>query len=169
MNKKIVFISGASGVGKTTLIEQLKQKYQNKPWSFLHFDSIGVPSVDDMIKFYGSPSGWQEAKTHEWINRLIHEYDEECIFFEGQVNLKFIQDGFNQHHFSNYKVILIDCSEEEMAHRLTHQRGQPELLTADMRNWLRYLRNQARELGIMTIDTTNKSKVEVLNDFEQAI
>ena len=67
---KIYFITGASGVGKTTLIEQLDKKYNNKRWSFLHFDSIGVPSVEDMIKEYGSPSGWQEAITYQCIHGL---------------------------------------------------------------------------------------------------
>lgn len=169
MLRKIYFISGASGVGKTTLIEQLKNKYSDKSWRFLHFDSVGVASVDEMIQQYGSPSGWQEAMTLQWIDRLIHHYEDECIYFEGQVNLQFIQKGFKQHAFTNYTIVLIDCSEEEMAYRLTHKRGQPELLTADMRNWLNYLRNQAKELGVKIVDTTNKSNEQVITDFEQAI
>jgi broad-specificity NMP kinase len=166
---KIYFITGASGVGKTTLIEQLQKKYTNKMWAFLHFDSIGVPSVEDMIKQYGSPSGWQEAITYQWIDTLIQKYDNECILFEGQVNLQFIQNGFKQHGFTDYKIILIDCSEEEMAYRLTHKRGQPELLTNDMRNWLKFLRNQAKELGIKIVDTTNKSNEQVVKEFEQVM
>ena len=169
MLKKVIFISGASGVGKTTLIEQLKNKYRDKSWRFLHFDSIGVPSIDEMIQQYGSPSGWQEAMTSQWIDKLVHQYEDECIFFEGQVNLQFIQSGFKQHSFTNYKLVLLDCSEEEMAYRLTHKRGQPELLTADMHNWLNYLRNQAKALGVKILDTTNKSNEQVVIDFEQLI
>lgn len=125
--------------------------------------------VEDMIKDYGSPSGWQEAMTQEWIHRLVHHHDEECIFFEGQVNLQFIVNGFKHHEFTAYKAILVDCSEEDMAYRLTHKRGQPELLNADMRNWLKYLRNQANELGVTIIDTTNKSNEQVVSDFEQVM
>ncbi len=41
MTKKyIYFITSTSGVGKTTLIEELKKKYADKTWAFLHFDSI---------------------------------------------------------------------------------------------------------------------------------
>ena len=94
----------------------------NKHWGFLHFDSIGVPSVEEMIKEYDSPSGWQEAMTYKWIDALIHQYDFDYLFFEGQVNLKFIYDGFALHNFTDYKIILVDCSEEEMAYRLTHNR-----------------------------------------------
>jgi len=32
--KTIYFITGASGVGKTTLVNQLKKEYENKPWVF---------------------------------------------------------------------------------------------------------------------------------------
>ena len=56
MPKLIVFLTVASGVGKTTLIDQLKSKYKDSNWAFLHFDSIGVPSLDEMIDLFGSPS-----------------------------------------------------------------------------------------------------------------
>ena len=135
----------------------------------MHFDSIGVPSVEEMIKEYDSPSGWQEAMTYKWIDALIHQYDLDYIFFEGQVNLKFIHDGFALHNFTDYKIILVDCAEEEMAYRLTHKRGQPELLTHDMRNWLKFLRNQATELHEQIIDTTQSSNEAVLSAFERAV
>jgi hypothetical protein len=125
--KVIYFITGASGVGKTTLVVQLKKKYKNMPWAFLHFDSIGVPSVSEMEKEFGSPSGWQEAKAYEWINKLVNTYTNEKIFLEGQVNLQFIRKGFERHKFTCYKIVLLDCSEEEMGYRLTYNRMQPAL------------------------------------------
>jgi hypothetical protein len=95
-----------------------------------------------------------------------NEYDNEKVFLEGQVNLQFIHNCFQKHNFANYKIILIDCNEEEMAYRLTHKRGQPELLTDDMKNWLKFLRNQAHELDTPVIDTSNLSEDEVLKEFE---
>ena len=77
--KVIYFITGASGVGKTTLVDQLKEKYKKMPWALLHFDAIGVPSLEEMEKEFGSPSAWQKVKTYEWINRLINEYEDEKI------------------------------------------------------------------------------------------
>ncbi len=162
----IYFITGASGVGKTTLIAQLKKKYANTTWSFLHFDSIGVPSFEDMEKEFGSPSGWQEAKTYEWLDKIVNQCHDEKVFLEGQVNLQFIYDGFAKHNFKNYKIILVDCNIEEMTNRLTHKRNKPELLTDDMKSWLQFLRNQARELGTSIIETSNLSEEEVLKEFE---
>ena len=106
--KIIYFITGASGVGKTTLVNQLKKKYENKPWTFLHFDTIGIPSVEEMIREFGSPSAWQEAKTTEWIEKLINDFRHEKMFFEGQVNLQFISNGFTRHNFNKYRMILIE-------------------------------------------------------------
>lgn len=167
--KTICFITGASGAGKTTLADGLKKKYAGMSWSFLHFDSIGIPSIAEMKKSYGSPAGWQEAKTYEWIDRLVNEYNDKKVFLEGQVNLQFIRNGFQKYHFENYKIILIDCSEDVMSYRILHKRYQPELLTDEMKNWLRFLRNQAKEFMVPVIDTSNLSPGEVLEEFEKAV
>jgi deoxyadenosine/deoxycytidine kinase len=170
MNKKeIYFITGASGVGKTTLLSTLKEKYKSRPWTFLHFDEIGIPSVSVMKEEFGSPSAWQETKAHEWIYRSVYNNDSEKVFLEGQVNLQFIRNGFEKIPFSNYIVILLDCSEEEMENRLTCHRRQPELFNDDMRNWLKYLRNHAQEFGAIRIDTTYLSESETIAAFEDVI
>jgi hypothetical protein len=167
--KSIFFITGASGVGKTTLVNRLKAKYERRPWTFLHFDRVGVPSVEDMIKEFGYPSAWQEANAHEWIERLINDYDSEKIFLEGQVNLQFIRDGFAKHHFDNYSMILIDCSEPVIEKRLVYNRKQPALFNADMRNWLKFLRVQAKEFNVAIIDSSTLSEQELLIKFERTI
>ena len=164
--KTVYFITGASGVGKTTLLAELKKRYKHKPWQFLHFDSVGVPSLEEMSRTFGSPTGWQEAKTFEWIDKILHEYPNERIYFEGQVNLELIRRAFATHHFDNYKIILLDCNEEEMGKRLSHNRQQPELFTPQMRNWLRFLRNQAEEFGALRLDTSKLSMEEILTILE---
>jgi len=169
-NEKIIFfITGASGVGKTTLLDELAKKYKDMPWSYFHFDSIGVPSLADMRDEFGTPSRWQEVKTNEWIDKLVNECHDEKIFFEGQVNLQFILDAFQKHNFENYKIILLDCTEKEMGERLADKRAQPELFNDDMKNWLGFLRNQARELGAKVIDTTNLSPDDLVEQFEEAV
>jgi len=168
VGKTIYFITGASGVGKTTLLDQLETKYKSKPWSFHHFDQIGVPSLDEMTTEFGSPSGWQEAKAYEWIDRLVHTTDGENIFLEGQVNLQFIRKGFSKNNFDNYQIVLIDCSDEEMERRLIYLRKQPELFNPDMKNWLKFLRKQSREFNATIINNSNVSKEELLRKFERA-
>mgnify|MGYP001605037348 CR=1 FL=1 len=169
MVKHIYFITGASGTGKTSLVSEIKNKYQNKNWAFLHFDSIGVSTPENMIKNFGSVENWQKEATLKWIEKMLTEYNYEIIIFEGQVNLEYIKIGFSQNNFSNYKIILIDCNEEVMTKRLTEDRKQPELLTQDMKNWLNFLRNQAKKFNVNIIDTSNKTKSEVLKSFENII
>jgi len=151
------------------LVNELTKKYKATPWSFFHFDSIGVPSVAEMKEEFGTPSRWQEVKTDDWIEKLVNQCHEEKIFFEGQVNLEFIRKAFEKHNFENYKIILLDCTEKEMGDRLADKRGQPDLFNNQMINWLRFLRNQARELGAKVIDTTNLSRRDVVEQFEEAV
>ena len=165
--RKVYFITGASGVGKTTLVKQLKTKYGARPWAFLHFDSIGVPSLLEMKEVYGSGSEWQRASVLKWIDKITHLYDNEKVFIEGQVDLEFIRSAFAEHQFSNYEIILMHCNEDEMCHRLTYNRGQPELFDQHMKNWLNFLKSQAEEMGIAIIDTTDLSEEEGLASFEE--
>jgi broad-specificity NMP kinase len=167
--KHIYFISGASGVGKTTLMTMLKEKYNNRQWAFLHFDEIGVPEISEMIKNFGSPVAWQEAKAHEWINKAVHNYNNEKVFLEGQVNLDFIEKGFEKQGFIDYTIVLLDCSDDVMEKRLREERNQPELADDKMKNWLIFLRMQAMKFGAIRIDTTYLSTVETLKAFEDAV
>ena len=169
--KNIFFITGASGVGKTTLVQGLRSKYHdNDDWVFLHFDSIGVPTTEEMLKQFGSVENWQKETSLKWIKRMIDGYqDKTVIVIEGQVNIRFILDGFSQNDFSNYQVILVDCSEELMSKRLILDRAQPELLTDDMKNWLRFLRNQAKEFSSPIIDTSRLNKQEAVKAFEKIL
>jgi tRNA uridine 5-carbamoylmethylation protein Kti12 len=165
--KRIIFLTGASGVGKTTIVTELAQKAQDSPWEYRHFDDIGIPPVEDMIAEYGSTSEWQKATVERWIKILLTEIEADRILFEGQVNLQFIAEGFAKNGFSNYQTILVDCDEDTMARRLSEDRDQPELLTPDMRNWLAYLRNQAQEMGVPILDTSRLTLVELLEKAEK--
>ena len=168
--KKIIFITGASGVGKTTILSNLKKESQNKNWSFLHFDSIGVPSTEVMIKEFGSPEKWQKAMTFKWIDDLIQGYhDKEFIILEGQVNFDFIKEGCAKYEFSNYKIVHIDCSENIMMKRLINHRKQPELATQDMQNWLKFLRKKAKSSGVSILDTSNISLNKTMKQFKSII
>ena len=108
----ILFISGVSGAGKTTLLKKLCSQMPTESTVCLHFDSIGVPSVEEMIQQYGSPSEWQRAMTDRWVDKLITEHtDKKLIILEGQVNLQFIEEACKRHNFKNYRIMLIHCDD----------------------------------------------------------
>ena len=68
----LLVITGASGVGKTTLVLGLEAR--ELPGIRCHyFDSIGVPSADEMIRHYGGAEEWQRGMTTRWIQRLAAE------------------------------------------------------------------------------------------------
>jgi hypothetical protein len=56
-----------------------------------------------------------------------------------------------------------------MAQRLIEKRKQPELVNDKMKNWLLFLRNQANELKIPVIDTSNLSQHEALSAYEKIV
>lgn len=156
-DKFIVFITGASGVGKTTLLDILKSGFSNRSnWGFLKFDSIGVPTPDEMVKEYGSGENWQRAKTYEWIDKMVNEFShKDIIVMEGQANLEFIKIGFDKQNFRDYIIILIDCKQDIMVKRLVDERQQAWLASEDMKNWLKFLRKQAQDFGAPIIDTSS--------------
>ena len=169
--KHIIWITGASGVGKTTLLSSLKEKYSKKNnWEFIKFDSIGIPPTKDMIKQYGSTENWQLAKTEEWIGKMVNGYaGKEVIIMDGQANLKFIKTGFEKQNFNNYQIVLLDCEESVMIKRLIDIRQQEWLADEDMKNWLRFLRKQAQDFSSPIIETSHIAPSQVEEKFENIL
>lgn len=167
-NSLIIFITGASGAGKTTLLNALKEQHDFKEAIFLSFDSIGVPSEDEMIRQYGSPSEWQKAMTHVWAEKINSEYkDKKLVILEGQVNLDFIAEAFNKFDHHQIKIILIHCSDMVRHKRLHSDRNQPELVNETMDSWSAYLKNQAVEKEAIIFDTTSMDVNKMIADFKQ--
>jgi RNase adaptor protein for sRNA GlmZ degradation len=83
--------------------------------------------------------------------------------------LQYIKKGFTKNNFSNYEIILIDCNEKSMVKRLKKDRKQPELVNQEMKNWLAFLRKQAKDLKVKIIDTTNTSEEEKCKRFEKIL
>jgi tRNA uridine 5-carbamoylmethylation protein Kti12 len=169
VNQKIVWLTGASGVGKTTLLQNLKDKYSSKQaWEFLKFDSIGVPSNEEMVREFGSVENWQKAKTHEWIKKMVQGYpNKELIVMDGQANIEFIKSGFEKESFTNYQIILVDCDQDTMVKRLVDERQQVWLASEDMKNWLQFLRKQAQTLNVPIINTSKLDKAQTVAEFEK--
>jgi len=101
--KKLVILTGASGSGKTAALNTLKEKYVSaeQPVLFFHFDSINIPSTEEMERQYGSIEEWQRAKTIEWISKLQEDSSNNtCIVFEGKMRITFLKEVLHKHDLS---------------------------------------------------------------------
>jgi uridine kinase len=152
----IVAVTGASGVGKTTLVRALESR-QLAGVRCYYFDSVGVPSAEDMIARFGSQEGWQQAMTRRWIRRLASNQDEcRVAVLDGQVRPSFIRDALTAEAVVG-SIVLVDCGHAVREQRLREARGQPELASPEMAAWAAYLRGQADALGLSVVDTSTLS------------
>ena len=132
-----------------------------KDANFLFFDKIGVPSEKEMIEKYGSGEQWQRIKTEEWVKKIAEEYapKEKQVVLEGQMRPSFIVEACKKLGIENYKIILFDCADEKRNERVV-ERGHPELVNEKMKNWAKFLREEAGKLNLKVVDTTDLSEKE---------
>jgi energy-coupling factor transporter ATP-binding protein EcfA2 len=159
MAGSLVLLTGASGSGKTTIARCLEARGLPN-LQVLFFDSVGVPSRQEMIKQYGTghqPGGaWLRVTTIQWMKRIRSILDAGVsVVFEGQMRIAFIQEGLIAAGIGQSHLILLDCADGDRVRRLTADRGQPELASAEMLNWARYLRNESLQYGIQILDTSS--------------
>ena len=165
----LIFVTGASGAGKTTVVKML-EKHATFDLQFCYFDSIGVPSNEEMIKLYGSGENWQKATTKLWVKKIVNQYlaKKETIL-DGQMRLSFINDACSTNEIVDYRIFLFDCNDEVRKMRLIG-RGQPELANKDMMNWSKFLRVEAAADERATIfDTSRLSLQETVDRFAKLI
>lgn len=155
MLSKIILITGASGSGKTTILKEIERILPKEQVSINHFDDIGVPSFEDMIKEYGSCEKWQEVMTHKWLEKLDQIKDKKFIFLEGSFNPGFIKLK------DNYLLICIHADREIREHRLIHNRIQPELITQDMENFALILKQKALTMGGIVLDSSIEKPIDI--------
>lgn len=167
-NPYIIFLTGASGAGKTSLLNSISHDFPSV--KCFHFDSVGVPSEEEMIRQYGSPSERQKAMTFYWVNKLTKEHvEKKLIIIEGQVNLAFIASAFEQVKFPQYKIILVHCDDTTRHERLHTHRNQSELINENMDNWANYLRKQAIDMNVTILDTTSMSIKDMSDWFKKEL
>jgi dephospho-CoA kinase len=152
--KKIFFLIGASGAGKTTATKELERQGLAN-CKILYFDSIEVPSLEEMEAKYGGPEEWQKAKTIEWVKIIKRDFlPDTHVLFDGQTRPSFIEKACHENGIKEFEIILLDCSDDERKRRLV-ARSQANLADENMMNWARYLRNECQGCGYQIIDNTS--------------
>lgn len=150
----VLVVLGASGAGKTTLVGRLAALALPGVGCY-HFDTIGVPSAEEMAARFGEGESWQAWALDEWVARLTRNEDRVALaVLDAQVRPSAVRDAFARHRVAHGGMVLVDCSYAARNARLRGSRGQPELANPEMDAWAAYLRGQADALGLPIIDTS---------------
>ena len=153
--KKLFFLIGASGAGKTTAAESFKA-LNLSDFVVCSSDSLSVPSVEDMIKECGSQDEWQKASNIRWVKKIKEEYlEDKNVLLDTQSRPAFIDEACLKNGVSDYTVILFDCSDEERKRRLIEERNQPDLANPQMMDWAKYLRDRCVGKNYAVLDNTH--------------
>ena len=155
MNKSIVVVTGASGSGKTAAVRALDTRALPGIRCY-YFDSIGVPSREEMERDFGGGENWQAIQTERWLERLASDPDGAQVYvLDGQTRPSFISRSAARLRPGLVHIVLLDCAPAVRNTRLVTLRGQPELANPQMDCWAAYLRGQADALDLPVIDTTS--------------
>ena len=160
MADKILFVVGASGVGKTAAVEHLDSAPDFDGVCYF-FDSIGVPSQEEFRKMEDAGRSWQVEASHAWVERLSVA-PEALSVLEGQTAPSCVAEVARP-KFPRWSTVLLDCNPEVRRQRLT-LRGRRKLADAKMENWAAYLRGQADALHVPVLDTSDMSVEEVASE-----
>ncbi len=151
---KIFFVIGASGAGKTTTVRNV-EKTNPKDFQYCYFDSVGVPSNEEMIQKFGSGENWQKETAKYWVKKIKDEcLDLKPTILDGQIRPSFVEEACIENNITSYEVILFDCSDEARNQRLI-DRGHSRLVNEQMMNWAKYLKEESLKRGYFIIDTSD--------------
>ena len=171
MLEELVILTGASGVGKTSLAQSIEDSqtrilvYQG--------DRIGLPS-DEVMAGYGhtdEPGGpTQRGFALYWIGVISDQVKAgKPVLLETQCRIAFLREALLLHNLPDARIVLVECSDESRKKRL-QARGHPELANEQMSGWSRYLHKEAEEFGYEIMDTTDlpleTSREQVLGYFQ---
>jgi RNase adaptor protein for sRNA GlmZ degradation len=164
---RLYFVIGASGVGKTTAMKALEKRRPDI--IFHHFDPIGVPPVEKMVKENLSGEEWQRQMTIEWVKRIkVESLYHAPVILDGQTRQSFIEEACRLEGLSDYKIILFHCEDAVRDHRVI-TRGHPELANSKTANWAKHLRQWALNRGDAIIDTTALTIEEAADELQRQI
>ena len=155
MSRAILVVTGASGSGKTAAVRALDARALPGVRCY-YFDTIGVPSREEIERDFGGGENWQAVATETWLARLAADPESaEVYVLDGQTRPSFVNRSARRVGVDLVHIVLLDCEYSVRHTRLVELRGQPELSNPDMDRWAAYLRGQADALDLPVIDTTS--------------
>lgn len=165
MKSKVIFLIWASWVGKTTILEWVKSKDISHVVCLNADSRYGIPDEEAMVQEAWSVSERRNQSLLKCLEKALSVFPWKTIVLDKSTHIDLIWTTCEKLEIATYQIILVDCEEQEMRRRLLEERQQPELVTDDMFNRQRILREQATQKWITILDTTWKTKEECVEEF----
>lgn len=168
--KKIFYITGVNGIGKTALMSQLMKKLDMSVFEIHDFDERGVPDNADNI--------WRQSETLHWTQVGKNNLTEDLkTIICGFMKFSEILDALEKEDVEG-EICLLDANKEIITERILGRYDNNSESVADLNRatgktperfssdnvWLSsQFREQAKEAGYFIIDTSNFSPEDVGN------
>ena len=116
---KIYFISGVSGVGKTSTLEQLKRLLPANIFDVCDFDERGVPD--------GGGPAWHDNETLHWLDiAALNAANNKNTVITGFINPEQFKKIYNPDSDIPAQIILLDVSADILRKRLYGRHATPK-------------------------------------------
>lgn len=167
MMSQIFLITGVNGIGKSTLLSQLKNKLEGSIFDIHDFDERGVPNNADRQ--------WRQTETFHWVGvGKENEGRAKSTVVCGFMKFSEIEGTLSQLG-TDANICLLDADEETISHRILGRYPDSESVAELQRTtgktpekfamdnvWVSSKFSQeAKEKGYSIVDTTNLSPEEV--------
>ena len=152
----ILCITGASGAGKTAAMAALHAKIEPRILPVFCFDSLGVPSDEEMRLGWEGGRGWQKAMTWFWVRaaKQVHR-TRPLVMIEGSFDPQYAVAACAANGLPRLQLAVLDAEPAVLKARLA-SRGQAALATDAMMSWASYLREATRDLGGAIVDASRE-------------
>lgn len=163
MQNPFVILTGASGVGKTTIAEAIEKL--DPGISVYQGDKVGPPPAEILSDFgpaTGPGGAAQRGFALYWIGQISKHSSARPVLLDTQCRIAFLQEALSLHRISWARIVLVECNDSVRDARLVDDRRQPELANEDMANWSRYLHQEAVDAGIEILDTGSVSLTQAV-------
>src|SRR5206468_12245477 len=93
----VLVVVGASGAGKTTLVRELERRRLPAVGCY-YFDSIGIPSAEEIATRFGDGLAFQDWALDEWLRRLTRNDDRVRVaVLDAQVRPSSVRQALARH------------------------------------------------------------------------
>lgn len=155
--RKTVFVTGAEGCGKTSLIPFLKDELEG--FRINDFDEVGVPD--------NPPLQWRLDTTKYWLKIANNNQKKGLDTLVAGLIFPCEVEKYEEHKSLDITFILLDISVEERKKRLIKRKADEELINEPER--IGELRDDFKKTKFKNkiIDVTNKSLEQTAKEINE--